>query len=71
MLLVGRQEGHPVCKKTEQWGGGMVICLERDADMHIIIIIIIIIDKTDAGLSGLCIRDITLICDVINVYNNY
>ena len=24
MLLVGRQEGHPVCKKTEWWGGGMV-----------------------------------------------
>jgi len=34
-------------------------------------IIIIIIDKTDAGLNGLCIRDITLICDVINMYNNY
>jgi len=32
---------------------------------------IIIIDKTDAGLNGLCIRDITLICDVINMYNNY
>jgi len=28
MLLVGRQEGHPACKKTEQWGAGMVICLE-------------------------------------------
>ena len=68
-LLVGRQEGYPVCKKTEQWGAGMVICLERGADLHIIIIIII--DKTDAGLSGLCIRDITLIYDVINMYNNY
>ena len=33
-LLVGRQEGHPACKKTEQWGVGMVICLERDADLH-------------------------------------
>ena len=31
-LLVERQEGHPVCKKTEWWGAGMVICLERDAD---------------------------------------
>jgi len=30
-LLVGRQEG-PV--KTEQWGAGMVICLERGADLH-------------------------------------
>jgi len=33
-LLVGRQEGHPACKKTEQWGAGMVICLERGADSH-------------------------------------
>jgi len=33
-LLVGRQEGHPACKKTERWGVGMVICLERGADLH-------------------------------------
>ena len=33
-LLVGRQEGHPACKKTEWWGTGVVICLERDADLH-------------------------------------
>jgi len=33
-LLVGRQEGHPACKKTERWGAGMVICLEQDADLH-------------------------------------
>jgi len=33
-LLVGRQEGHPVCKKLEWWGTGMVICLERDADLQ-------------------------------------
>jgi len=33
-LLVERQEGHPECKKTERWGAGMVICLERDADLH-------------------------------------
>jgi len=26
--------GHPACKKTEQWGAGVVICLERDADLH-------------------------------------
>ena len=30
-LLVGRQEGHPDCKKTEWWGVGMVVCLERGA----------------------------------------
>jgi len=35
MLLVGRQEGHSACKKTEQWGAGMVICLERGADLHV------------------------------------
>jgi len=34
MLLVGWQEGHPACKKTEWWGAGMVICLEREADVH-------------------------------------
>jgi len=33
-LLVGWQEGHPACKKTERWGAGMVICLERGADLH-------------------------------------
>jgi len=27
-LLVGWQEGHPACKKTEWWRAGMVICLE-------------------------------------------
>jgi len=33
-LLVGREEGHPACKKTERWGAGVVICLERLADLH-------------------------------------
>jgi len=33
-LLVGRQEGHPACKKTEWWGTGMVVCLECSADLH-------------------------------------
>jgi len=35
MLLVGRQEGRPACKKTEWWGAGVVICLERGADLHV------------------------------------
>jgi len=26
--------GHPAWKKLEWWGTGMVICLERDADLH-------------------------------------
>jgi len=33
-LLVGRQEGHLACKKTEWWGAGVDICLERGADLH-------------------------------------
>jgi len=33
-LLVGRQEGHPACKKLDWWGAGVVICLERCADLH-------------------------------------
>jgi len=33
-LLVGWQEGHPACKKTEWWGAGVVICLERVADLR-------------------------------------
>jgi len=33
-LLVGWQEGHPARKKTQWWGAGMVICLERGADLQ-------------------------------------
>ena len=33
-LLVGRQEGHPACKKLEWWGAGVIICLERGAGLH-------------------------------------
>ena len=33
MLLVGSRKGiRPI--KTEWWGAGMVICLERGADLH-------------------------------------
>ena len=34
-LLVGRQEGQPACKKTEQWGAGVAISLERGADLQL------------------------------------
>jgi len=33
-LLVGRQEGHPGCKKTEVLGAGVVILLGLGADLH-------------------------------------
>jgi len=32
-LLFGWQEGHPACKKLDWWGTGMVISLQRDADL--------------------------------------
>jgi len=35
-LLVGQQEGHPACKKTEWWGAGMAICLQLRADLHVV-----------------------------------
>jgi len=33
-LLVGRQEWHPACEKTEWWDADVVVCLERGADLH-------------------------------------
>ena len=39
-LLVGRQEGHPACKKTERWGahlgspGCVCVCAENLRDAH-------------------------------------
>jgi len=33
-LLVGRQEGHPACKKTEWWDAGVVMYLGQGADLH-------------------------------------
>jgi len=33
-LLVGRQEGHPACKKLSGEGAGMVSCVEKGADLH-------------------------------------
>jgi len=33
-MLVGRQEWHPACKKTEWWGAGVVVCPEQGADLH-------------------------------------
>jgi len=34
MLLVGWQEGHLACKKTEWWDAGMVTCLDQSANLH-------------------------------------
>ena len=35
MRLLDNKKGHPACKKTEWWGAGVVICLERGADLHV------------------------------------
>jgi len=35
-LLVGRQEGHPACKKQSGGGADVVVCLEQGADdLHV------------------------------------
>ena len=34
MLLIGRQEGHPACKKQSDGGAGVVVCLEQGANLH-------------------------------------
>jgi len=33
-LLVGWEEGHPACKKTEWWDAGKVMCLGKGADLY-------------------------------------
>ena len=33
-LLVGWPEGHPACKRLSGGGAGVVVCLERGADLH-------------------------------------
>jgi len=35
MLLVGWQEWHLACKKTEWWDAGVVMCLRQGANLHI------------------------------------
>jgi len=37
--IVGQQEGHSACKTTGWWDAGMVICLERGADLHMALLI--------------------------------
>jgi len=31
---LGGRKGHPACKITQWWSAGVVICLERGADLH-------------------------------------
>jgi len=61
--LVGRQEGHPACKKTEWWGTGMVICLERDADLHMAQLMPLPLSKIQIGFTFLA--GIVELCDYV------
>ena len=61
-LLVGRQEGHQACKKTEWWGAGVVICLERGADLHMaqlmpLLLIVSCSSKIQIGFTFLVLAD--------------
>ena len=62
-LLVGRQEGHLTCKKTEWWGAGMVICLGRGSNLHMAQLI-------PLTLSVSCLR-FELVHDIARVTNNF
>ena len=53
-LLVGRQERHQACKKTECWGAGVVVCLEQDADLHMA-------QLMPLPLSGSCFSKIQIV----------
>jgi len=58
-LLVGRKEGHLACKKTEWWGAGVAICLERGADLHTAGNSVFRYSKTEANLQRIfnsCIK---------------
>jgi len=55
-LLVGRQEGHPACKKTERWGARVVICLERGADLLMpLLLTVSCFSKIQIGFTSLAL----------------
>ena len=81
MLLVGRQEGHPACKKTVWWGAGVVICLEQGADLHMALLMplpltVSCFSKIQIGFTFLVVahpgspgqRAIKLVCACYSVY---
>jgi len=64
MLLVGWQEGHPACRKTEWWVAGMVICLERGADLHMALLMPL--PLTVSCFSGPVVQCVCVCCTVYN-----
>ena len=61
-LMVGRQKGHPACKKLEWWGAGVVICLEWDVDLHMaqlmpLPLIVSCFSKIQTGFTFLVLAD--------------
>jgi len=57
-LLVGRQEGHPACKKLEWW----VVCLERDADLHVAQLMPAHPDSPEKGPLNVCVCVCVSVC---------
>jgi len=58
-LFTGQQEGHQACKKTKWWVAGMIICLERGADLHMAQLMLLPLtvscfSKIQTGLSFWC-----------------
>jgi len=53
-FVVGQQEGHPACKKTEWWGAGGVVCLERGADLHMAQLTVSCFSKIQIGFYLSC-----------------
>jgi len=81
-LLVGRQEERPACKKTEWWGAGVIICLERGADLHVaqmtpLPVTVSCFSKIEIGFTSLVQahpgspgqRAVKLVCVLIILYN--
>ena len=76
MLLVGRQEGHPACKKTERCGAGVVICLERGADLHMaqlmpLPLTVSCFSKIQIGFTFLVPAQLGSVCVYSNDEQNY
>jgi len=54
-LLVGRQEGHPACKKSEWWDAGIVMCLGHGADLHMAQLMPLLLTISCSSKSGLAL----------------
>jgi len=83
-LLVGQHEGLPACKKLEWWGAGVVISLERDADLRVAQLLplpltVSSFSKIQIGFTFLVLacpgspgkRAVKWVCVYVNIMNAY